>query len=478
MSRFRPWAFWRRLVYGTGFASFWLVVGVVVYFTSFYSPANCFDNIQNGGEGGVDCDGQCVRICAVSVIPPSVVWVDSFKIVDGQYNAVAYVENKNSQASTRDLKYTIKLLDQGTLIAEREGVTILPPNSVYPIFEGRILTEGGRAPTETLIEIAEADLWLPATIGRDQFRVLDIDLTNADSRPRLSTSIENTALINAEDVEVVATIFDARGKAVTASQTFIDNFDARSTREVVFTWPNSIAKTVRSCEVPSDIMLVLDRSGSMTADGVNPPEPLTSAKLAAKAFVNQVKNDNLLGLVSYATTPTSPLEQELTNDKSVLATAIDEVVMGKDGVQYTNMGDAFKVALAELTSARHRPDARKVIIFLTDGDVTRPVNPETGLADRDYAAKYAEEMASIAKAKDTTIYTIGFGKFFAGEDASIARDKELIKNLASEPSLYFEAPTVSDLARVYEQIASGLCEDGPSRIEVITKTSTNFTPLR
>lgn len=478
MSIIRPWALWRRFVYGSGFTSFCIVVGVVIYFAGFYSPASCFDNLQNGQEGGVDCDGKCVRICSVSVIPPSVTWADSFRIVDGQYNAVAYVENKNSLAATPALKYTFKLLDKGTLIAERSGVTILPPNSVYPIFEGRIITTDGRVPTETRIEIEPADMWLPATIGRDQFKVIDINLTGADSRPRLSTSIENTELTAANDVEVVATIFNAQGKAVTASQTFIDSFAPRSTKEVVFTWPNGIARTVKSCQIPSDIMLVLDRSGSMAADGANPPEPLTSAKLAAKSFVTQVKNDNLLGLISYATTPTTPLEQELTSDKQVLAKAIDEVQMGKDGVQYTNMGDAFKVALAELTSARHRTDARKVIIFLTDGDVTRPVNPETGLADRDYAAKYAEEMATLAKAGDTTIYTIGFGKFFAGKDDSVARDKDLIRNLASEPSLYFEAPTVAELAKVYQQIAVGLCEEGPSRIEVITKTSTNFAPLQ
>lgn len=478
MSKFRPWAFWRRLAYGSGFLSFWLVVGVTTYFINTYAPPTCFDNLQNGGEGGIDCDGSCVRICASSVTPPKVNWANSFRIVEGQYNAVAYVENKNAVAATPALKYTFKLLDQGTVIAERSGVTILPPNSVYPIFEGRILTTDGRVPTETTITLEPVELWQPATIGRTQFRVLENDLTDTDARPRLSARIENTELVPAKDVEVVATIFDGQGKAVTASQTFIDNLDPRSTKEVVFTWPNSIAKTVRSCEVPSDIMLVLDRSGSMAADGANPPEPLTSAKQAAKQFVNQVKGKTSLGFVSYATEPTTPLEQALTDDKTLLTSAIDAVKMGEEGIQYTNMGDAFKVALEELTSERHRDDARKVIIFLTDGDVTRPVNPETGTADRDYAASYALESAKKAKDIEATIYTIGFGKFFADKDDSLNRDKELVRDLASEPAYYFEAPTARDLATVYDQIANGLCEDGPAKIEIITKTATNFTPIR
>ncbi len=472
------WAFWRRVVYGAGFISFTGLIAVLVYFVSFYVPPNCFDRMQNGDEGGMDCDGSCVRICSASVMPPKIMWASSFRVVDGQYNAVAYVENQNTVAATAALKYTFKLLDEGTVIAERSGVTILPPNSVYPIFEGRIIIENGRVPTETTITLEPVEVWQPATIGRSQFRILDLDLSDIDTRPRLKASVENTELTPAKNVEVVATIFNINGEAVTASQTFVDELSPRSTKDLVFTWPSSIARTVRSCEVPSDIMLVLDRSGSMAADGIDPPEPLTSAKLAAKQFIEEIKQNDQLGLISYAATPTTPIEQVLTNDKTLLGGAIDEVVMGEDGVQYTNMGDAFRAAYQELTSERHRGDARKLIIFLTDGDVTRPVNPETGLADRDYAARYAETAADEAKAGDTTIYTIGFGQAFAGEDDSLSRDRDLIRNLASEPSLYFEAPTIEQLKLVYEQIASGLCEDGPARIEVIPKTNTNFTPLR
>ena len=141
------------------------------------------------------------------------------------------------------------------------------------------------------------------------------------------------------------------------------------------------------------------------------------------------------------------------------------------------MGDAFLSALNELTSARHREDARKVIVFLTDGDVTRPLNPKTGSADREYAAKYAIDMANKAKEADVTVYAIGFGDFFSKAEA-VERDVSLIKNLASSADTYYEAPTVSDLEVVYKKIASDLCEMGPARIDVITKTDANFAPLR
>jgi len=434
MSIFRPWAFWRRVQYGTGFAAFWSLIGVIIYFGFFYVPVSCFDNLQNGDEGGVDCDGSCVRICPFSVVPPKVVWAESFKIVDGQYNIVAYVENRNEEAATPALNYTFRLWEKEEVIAEHSGVTILPPDSVYPIFAGRIKTIDDKEPTKTTIDIEPAETWQPASIGRDQFRTLDIELLSADARPRLNVEIENTELTNARDVEVVATIFNKSGKPLTASQTFIDDFSARSTEEIVFTWPRSIAKTVRSCEIPSDIMLILDRSGSMAADGGDPPEPLESAKQAAKSFVSLVKNHDLLGYFSYATNPNNPIEQTLTSNTNNVSKAIQSTSMGENGIQYTNMGE--------------------------------------------YAAQYARDMADKAKEEDVTIYTIGFGDFFSNSDDSVERDVQLISDLSSGEGFHFEAPTINDLDAVYKEIAVGLCEDGASYIEVITKTKTNFAPLR
>jgi len=414
----------------------------------------------------------------MSITHPVVEWAESFKIQDGQYNAVAYIQNRNAVAGTPEFKYKFQLLENGSLIAERSGTTVLPPNTVYPIFEGRIATTDGRAPTETRFEFEPAELWLPATYIRNQFRVIDLNLENADTRPRLTTKIENTELTDADAVETVATIFSSEGKPLTVSRTLIDKLASRTTREVVFTWPNSIAKTIKSCEVPSDIMVVLDRSGSMAADGGNPPEPLESAKVAAQNFILQVQSSTQIGLVSYSASATLPIEQVLTNDKQIAAKAATQVTMGKDGTQYTNMGDAFATALAELTSERHRDNARKVIIFLTDGDVTRPVNPATNELDRDYAATYALEKAKEAKDASVTIYTIGFGQALQKEDGSMTRDIELIRNLASEPDLYYEAPTIADLEKVYKQIATGLCEEGPTKIEVIPKNRPVFAPLQ
>lgn len=477
IAQVRWWAFWRRVQYGTGFSLMVFMLMGGVYAKFFYESPQCFDGKQNGTESGVDCGGMCTRICTAEVVPPVVVWAKSFKVVDGQYNAVAYVENRNNSAAAPTVNYTLRLLKDGKELARRQGKTILPPGSTYPVFEGRISVPRGEEPTETVLEIAPVDLWVPATEGREQFRTTDIALSSADSEPRLRAVVENTRIEAATGVEVVATIFDSEGTPLTASQTIVDSLPGQTRKEIYFTWPEPIATTIRSCEVPSDVMIVLDRSGSMAADGGTPPEPLESAKKAAQSFVGRLQPRDTVGFLSYATTPSSPIEQVLTPDRSVLVSAIEGVTMGTDGTQYTNMGDAFSTALAELTSSRHRDDARKVIVFLTDGDVTRPVNPETGRLDREYAANYANDAATRAKAAGVIVYAIGFGDFLSAQNDAVARDTQLIKNFATSPETYFEAPSVADLDRVYQTIATSICEVGPARIEIIPKTDTSFVSI-
>ncbi len=476
MKNTRMWAFWRRVQYGMGYLTFLGLIFSGVYLLYFYTPANCFDLNQNGEEIGMDCGGKCTRICAFTVAPPKVLWAKSFEIQKGQYNAVAYIENKNIKAGTPSISYTFRLYDGAGLIIERTGTTVLPPNSTYPVFEGRINTEG-RNPTETTLEIKAADMWLPSPYGRDQFKTVDLQLVEADARPKLNVKIENTDIKEAQSVEVVATIFDASGIPLTSSQTFIDTFAGRSQKDIVFTWPNPIAKTVRSCTVPSDIVIVLDRSGSMAADGGTPPEPLESAKKSAQSFVSQLRPTDKVAFLSYATEPSKPMEQILSGNVKEVITAIGKTSMGKTGTQYTNMGDAFTVALTELQTARHRDDARKVIIFLTDGDVTRPLNA-AGERDVAFAAEYAQKAADVAKTKNIIIYTIGFGDMFVGDKNEIDRDANLIRSLASDSQKYFKAPTIADLESVYKQIATDICEDGAARIDVIPKVTKAFAPLQ
>lgn len=454
----RMWAFWRRLQYGVGLTLFCALTIALVYFTYWYVPPTCFDEKQNGIESGVDCGGSCTRICAFNVIAPKELWVRAFKIRDGQYNAIAYVENRNKNAGTVEIAYTIGLYDREGLITERKGKTSLPPDGVYPIFEGRI-NAGGRVPTQSVIKLEGDPIWVPATAGREQFKVERRELRGADTKPELVASLTNTSIYEAKDVEIVATIFDAKNVALTSSRTFIEYFGGRTTREVVFTWPEPIAKTLRTCEVPTDVILGIDLSGSMNDDGGTPPEPISSVVSSAASFANRLKENDQVGVVAYSTEASLP--EPLTKDRARIAEAIKGTTIAPAEERgSTNTGDAIKLAQKEFATARHNPNARKVFVLLSDGLANAPgETPE----------QYALDASVALKKDDVEVYTIGLGTKV--NDA-------FLENIASDPTKYLKAASRDTIDSIYRTITSSLCEDGAAVIEIIPKTTASFAPLR
>lgn len=462
----RWWAFMRRLQYGFGFLFVCALIGTGLYYLYGYVPPNCFDTTQNADETGVDCGGACARICSFEIIQPTVLWAESFKIIDGQYNAVAYVENRNKEVGTPELTYTMTFSDAQGVITERAGKTVLPPDSVYPIFEGRVMT-GSRIPTETSITFGGDIVWLESKLGRRQFSLERRNLENADSKPRLTADVRNTTLDEAVDVEVVATIFDTSGVPLTAARTVLDYFPPESTQSIVFTWPEPIATTLTSCETPTDVVLAVDLSGSMNNDGGAPPEPITSVLTAAHSFVMSLnKNKKLhnqtndqVSIVTYATG--ANLVEQLTRENARVADVVSKLIIDPGEERgSTNTGEGLKRTREELSSSRHNPNARKVAILLTDGLATAPDPDPEG---------YARSEADALKALGVRLYTIGLG---AGANDAF------LTELASADARYFKAPTTGELQEIYRTISSDICEVGIAAIEVIPKTKTNFPPLR
>jgi hypothetical protein len=126
----------------------------------------------------------------------------------------------------------------------------------------------------------------------------------------------------------------------------------------------------------------------------------------------------------------------------------------------TNTGDALKAANAEINSSRHNPDARKVVVLLTDGLATSGGNdPEA----------HAREMAGLLKETDTEIFTIGLG-------GSV--NEAFLKEISSGDNYYFKALGAGTVDQIYRSVTEALCEDGAAVIEIIPKTRTPFAPLQ
>ncbi|GAB4160572.1 MAG: hypothetical protein Fur0021_32730 [Candidatus Promineifilaceae bacterium] len=173
---------------------------------------------------------------------------------------------------------------------------------------------------------------------------------------------------------------------------------------------------------PLNMMLVIDRSGSMSGQAI------IDAKAAAVAFVDLMNLDiDRVGLASFASTAT--LNYPLTQDGEAVKAAINALVASGS----TAIGDGLAVGQAALVAGAE-PGVAPVMVLLSDGYNNAGQDPINA--------------ANVAKAAGTHIVTIGLG---SGVDTA------LMQAIASTPQDFYYAPDSSDLAEIFASIAGGFC---------------------
>ena len=195
---------------------------------------------------------------------------------------------------------------------------------------------------------------------------------------------------------------------------------------------------------PTDIVLILDRSGSMQ-------DSLDSLKEAAKLFIDiidestdgaqdgQIGGGSHIGIVSFADTATQ--DTQLTTSVAALKAAVDALSAGGT----TNHADAFTKALALFDSSSSNA---KVMVMFTDGVTTAggPPNP----------------VATLAKSQGVIIYAIGL-------EGNGGIDEQALRDWASDPDADFVsiAPSDEELAELFEDLARSITRPGATDIELL-----------
>ncbi len=247
------------------------------------------------------------------------------------------------------------------------------------------------------------------------------------------------------------------------------------------------------CQVPVDVTIILDTSGSMGEGGTDTacnwkqleligssyqwvnysesnitegacatkcgdlgeycqtpvftpatPSKMESAKSAANDFIDDLGANDQSALVSFNNT--AVLVKQLSSDHASTKSAVD-------GLTYsgaTNIGDAIEFSSVELSSVRANPQAVKTMILLTDGRANRPNGNGTGENSTDVT--YAETKASEAAALGYKIFTIGLGT-----DSEL--NETMLQNIASTSGAqYYHADNGDNLSTIYSQISLEVCQ--------------------
>ena len=203
---------------------------------------------------------------------------------------------------------------------------------------------------------------------------------------------------------------------------------------------------------PTDIVLILDRSGSMAGSA------LANLKNGAKAFIDiideatdgtqdgQIGSGSRIAVVSFASTATQ--DTQLITSVADLKAGVDALTAGGS----TNHADAFTKA-SELLAAPST-NARVMVMF-TDGETTVGPDPSP--------------IAAAARAAGVIIYAIGLSGR-GGMDVSALED------WASKPASSYVAITPDDaeLEELFKDLARNIAKPGATDVVVTDTVSPCF----
>ncbi|MGI6030001.1 MAG: vWA domain-containing protein [Eubacteriales bacterium] len=203
---------------------------------------------------------------------------------------------------------------------------------------------------------------------------------------------------------------------------------------------------------PTDIVLVLDRSGSMAGS------PLTNMKAGAKTFIDiidqatdsdqdgNIGSGSRIGIVSFADTAT--VNTQLITSVATLKSEVDSLTAGGS----TNHADAFDKATQLFDPLSTNA---KVIVMFTDGKTTAGPPPAP--------------VAAAARASGVIIYCIGL----IGSDGI---DVSVLNDWATDPDASHVAvtPDDADLEELFKNLAANISKTGATNIVIDEVVNPDF----
>ncbi len=198
-----------------------------------------------------------------------------------------------------------------------------------------------------------------------------------------------------------------------------------------------------------DFVIAIDASGSMLANDLHPSR-IEAAKEAAINFVDTIKKNTMVGVISFS--GTGFIKQKMTDNKIDIINAVSSIQI--EFASGTAIGDAI---ITGVNLFQDTTDKGKVIVLITDGQSNVGVLLDQAIA---YANK-----------NHVTVNTIGIGTEQGGALTGISAlsklDEEEMKRIAENTGgRYFRAESAEGLDLAYSQIATETEKKVPLRLTI------------
>jgi Ca-activated chloride channel family protein len=200
-------------------------------------------------------------------------------------------------------------------------------------------------------------------------------------------------------------------------------------------------KTVSVADQRASVMLVIDGSGSMAADDVEPTR-LDAVRSAAKRFLESVPGDLRVGALAFERTPTATTRP--TTDRDAVKSLVDDMIANGG----TGTGDALSDALNVLRPKGERDKSKPAaILLLSDGRTTSGGSPI--------------EQARRARNLNVPIYTVALGTDSGtvqggpGGPLPVPPDPDTMRRIAEiTKARFYRVEDAARLSEVYRSLGS------------------------
>ena len=201
----------------------------------------------------------------------------------------------------------------------------------------------------------------------------------------------------------------------------------------------------------ADVVLLIDRSGSMNDSAGGSVTKINAAKTAANNFIDILATDanNRAGVVSYATTST--INQSLTNNFQLAKNAVTSLSASGNtciecGVYSTNQN----------ILGSKRNNIKNAVILLSDGKAN-VIRGSTSRVGTNLAEEEALEEVELGHSESGTVFfTIGLGTDI---------NENFLKTIASVTGgKYFASPTTNELNAIYQEISQVIAQGSISGV--------------
>ena len=227
----------KRIIILTGFVLIAGLFGFLIYFI-VHNPANCFDNIQNQDEAGVDCGGACEKQCELKPEDIKVIFTKVIPTLPQKYNMILKLSNPNAAYGVKSADYVIKFFNESQLIADYNGSFYILPNDTKTVVLNALDME--LEPDNVSVAIENID-WIklqnyqtaPQIVVKNQFYH---KLVNQTAFSEIKGVAVNRSDFDFDKIDVNILLFDSNKEIIDGTFTEVRTLFSGEEREFIANW--------------------------------------------------------------------------------------------------------------------------------------------------------------------------------------------------------------------------------------------------